>query len=219
MQGNKLKRVVVALKGSPGIGKSWSALLYLQHLLKRKEMPIVFESGQAHNDRCIRLFVVVERTWVVYKLNDNKLPGEWNFFPGKNVIIDPAQFASNENPQASVSLSSFGHIFIPVSPNNLHLGGTHKTAELIQLILSPWSLRELMVAWPLMVYDEKLARMEQYLEMKERVKKRYDLFGGLPRYLLHDSKADDREIEMTESNAKSHQKTLLTAFTWQNRRS
>ena len=38
-EGENLKLVVLAVRGSPGIGKSWSALLYLRHLLNEKKRP------------------------------------------------------------------------------------------------------------------------------------------------------------------------------------
>ena len=159
-EGKNLKRVVLAVRGSPGIGKSWSTLLYLHHLLNEKERPIIFESGQLANNRHVRLFVVdpTEKAWVAYKLKVKELPSEWTQFHGKDVIIDPAQFASGEDPKASALLDCFGHIFVPVSPDNRHLGPTQKIAKRIQLVLGPWSFREIMVAWPYMYYIQEATR-------------------------------------------------------------
>ena len=216
-EGRNLKRVVLAVRGSPGIGKSWSALLYLQHLLNEKERPIIFESGQLHNDRHVRLFVVnpTKKSWVAYKLKVKGVPSKWTQFPGKDVIIDPAQFASSEDPKASALLACLGHIFIPVSPDNLHLGPTHKIAKRIQLVLGPWFFKEIMVAWPYMYYrkpPEEDHEVQEYFAMEKLVKERYNLFGGLPRYLLDDSKAHDRRTDMTTDKATKHQELLFSAL-------
>jgi len=50
-----------------------------------------------------------------------------------------------------------------------------------------------MVAWPYMVYSGyEQPSDEEVAVWKQRITQRYNLFGGLPGYLLNDSKADER---------------------------
>ena len=51
-----------------------------------------------------------------------------------------------------------------------------------------------------------------YEEMQKLVEKRYYQFGGVPRYLLDERKANDRAREMTPANAKHHAQLLLEAL-------
>ena len=214
LEDKTVKWYVSAIRGSPGIGKSWSALLYLQHLLEERQRPIIFESGQLPENRTVRLFVFESDAWVAHKLAANvKLPEDWQKFEGKDVIIDPAQFAGDAKPVVSALLGCMGHIFIPVSPDDSHLGGSRKGSKRTQLVLGPWSYQEIMVAWPLMVYKSNTNwTNEELAGWEHRIKERYDLFGGLPRYLLDDSKAKDRLAELTTDTAITHQRLLFSAL-------
>eukprot|EP00980_Cylindrotheca_fusiformis_P019202 scaffold6528_cov114-Cylindrotheca_fusiformis.AAC.3 len=78
----------------------------------------------------------------------SSLPDDWFDFPDKDIMIDPAHFASGREPQASPLIDCAGHIFIPVSPDDSHLGGTDKTAtSRKQLVLGPWTWPEISIAW------------------------------------------------------------------------
>lgn len=212
-RGKNAKQFIVALRGSPGIGKSWSSLLYLKMLLKEKRRSILFESGTSPTKRTTYLFAIEGSRWAAFKLIiKSTIPDEWLSFSDIDTLIDPAQFPSTTDPQPSALIESDGHIFIPVSPDNRHLGGTHKSSSArIELILGPWTLRELSIAWPWMLYSVKPSSKE-YEEMQKLVEKRYYQFGGVPRYLLDDVKADDRASEMNPANAKRHAQLLLQAL-------
>jgi hypothetical protein len=212
--GKNAKSLVLTIRGSPGIGKSWSSLLYLKHLLHDKKRPIIFESGPFTNrNTWLLLFDLASASWTVYSLITSELPGDWFNFPGKDVVIDPAQFPSGREPQESPLIHCAGHIFIPVSPDDLHLGGTHKTASSRrQLVLGPWTWREISFAWPYMVYN-KQPDDEEIKKVDKLVQERYHEFGGLPRYLIDDEKAMERRKQMTLENAKRHERLLLSALT------
>ena len=74
-----------------------------------------------------------------------------------------------QDPQPSALIESDGHIFIPVSPDDRHLGGTHKSASSrIELVLGPWTHRELLVAWPFMVYKQRPSS-DDFEEMRHQL--------------------------------------------------
>ena len=104
--GKNAKSLILTIRGSPGIGKSWSSLLYLKHLLHDKKQPIIFESGPITNrNTWLLLFDLASAaaSWAAYSMIASKqhVPGDWFNFPGKDVVIDPDQFPTGREPQAS----------------------------------------------------------------------------------------------------------------------
>lgn len=217
-EGKNAKQVVFALRGSPGIGKSWSSLLYFKLLLNDEQSQgrlILFQGGTDPEQRKTHLFVFDEKStkWNAFELIGSKLPDEFLKYSNVDTVIDPAQFPAEIEPKPSALLESNGHIFIAVSPDDRHLGGTRKSsAATIQLVLGPWSLQEILVAWPLMFYKTNPLQAE-YENRVKLVLERYHHFGGLPRYLLNDSKAVERKVYMTPLHAKKHSDLILTALT------
>jgi hypothetical protein len=133
-----------------------------------------------------------------------------------DLVIDPAHFPPGETPLPSVLISASGHCFIPASPDDRHLGGAHKDSSmLIQLVLGPWSFKELTVGFPYMLYfDPKKKRHDNqqgYDDVMETMKKNYYILGGLPRYLVN-PRASVRQGEITSEYANLHAQTLLDAL-------
>lgn len=219
------RNFVVAVRGSPGIGKSWSALLYLRKLMRQDvadRRPILFERGpEGHRVMC--LFMPPkdsgaggDENWIAYQLQVPVLPEEWMECRIIDVVIDPAQFAKGKAPVPSPLIYSCGHTFIPVSPDDRHLGGAHKTASLlIQLVLGPWSLKELKVAFPYMVFEDPRQvfneEPQKYKEVLDVMEAHYYILGGLPRYLTSE-KGTERMKEITPEKAKPHSNVLLDAL-------
>ena len=77
-QNIKTAGVCIALRGSPGIGKSWSALLYIRLLMTQKEnrRPIIYEIGTSPQHRTTYLIYPRKvkkggderKAWTVYTL-------------------------------------------------------------------------------------------------------------------------------------------------------
>lgn len=93
------ENAVVMLTGSPGIGKSWSALYYMRLLAKVEEntSPILYEFG-TETDRKRLIFVPPQqdgdnRDWVCYATKSGKmldLPGlDMRKRRELDVVIDP----------------------------------------------------------------------------------------------------------------------------------
>ena len=102
-RGKNAKQYIVALRGSPGIGKSWSSLLYLKLLLKEKRRSILFESGTSPTSRTTYLFAIEGSRWAAFMLIKSMIPDEWLSFSNIDTLIDPAQFPSKTDPQPSAA--------------------------------------------------------------------------------------------------------------------
>ena len=153
------QKFIVAVRGSPGIGKSRSSLLYIRELMQQTahRPPIIFEFGESQS-RTTYLITPSELSrerkaggpssgnirneWIVYTLPQSKVPSEWSECPIIDFVIDPAQFPKDESPSPSaLAEAASGHCFIPVSLDDRHLGGSHKTASrLLQFVMSPWKV-------------------------------------------------------------------------------
>lgn len=150
-------RHTVALRGSPGIGKIWSSLLYLRILMNqptRERRSILFERGE--DPKKGKLYLLAPRsgsTWDVLRLRgEQSLPREWEDCSKIDIGIDPPQFSKGEEPAASPLMIAFGHKFIPFSPEDRHLGSEKKMSGwLLEFVLGPWNLKELLVAFPYMI--------------------------------------------------------------------
>ena len=214
--------VTVSVRGSPGIGKSWSLLLYIRKLMHQSEQrrPIIFEFGQSPNKRKTLLIMPPSSSneqWAVFKLKLNEVPDDWVECGIIDIVVDPAQFSKDTQPSPLVLVSaSKGHCFIPVSPDDRHLGGTHKTSSVYcQLVLGPWSLKQLQVAFPYMLYRNPGRVYEQdndlYVATMTAMMDNYYVVGGLPRYLSA-GKVNDRMDEITAENADKYSQVLLRAL-------
>jgi hypothetical protein len=90
---------------------------------------------------------------------EKELPSEWKKCGIIDIVVDPAHFSTGETPSPSPLIGASGHIFIPVSPDDRHLGGSHKDASmLLELVMGPWRLKELVVAFPYMAAVPKSGR-------------------------------------------------------------
>jgi hypothetical protein len=224
------RRFIAAIRGSPGIGKSWSALLYIRKLMQQKtgRRPIIFEHGLMHARKLYLIMTPkpellnaesgtgVDEKWVVYRLIEKELPSEWNECGIIDLVVDPAHFGVGETPSPSPLIGASGHIFIPVSPDDRHLGGSHKDASmLLELVMGPWLLKELVVAFPYMLFQspkEVYARdKEKYEDVIKTMQANYHVLGGLPRYLMK-TRADKRKEEITPAKAAAHSRALLSAL-------
>lgn len=217
------RRFTVAVRGSPGIGKRWSGLLYIRKLLTVKEpadrRPILFEHGASSTQRTTFLLMPIlaaedqqysySYEWVAYRLRQPMhVPREWTECRIIDLVVDPAQFDKGVTPVPSLLVVAIGHCFIPVSPDDRHLGGAHKTSSLlVELVLGPWSLKELQVGFPYMVCfnPTKMYRESKqvYVEAVDTMTTNYYVLGGLPRYLVKD-KAGSRRADITPVYAKLH---------------
>jgi hypothetical protein len=151
--------------------------------------------------------------WVAYQLVV-QLPDEWEDCGIIDVVIDPAQFSKGETP--SLLVYAQGHSFIPISPDDRHLGGAHKNSSLlIQLVLGPWPLKELKVAFPYMLFvnptDVYAKNREDYEDAMEAIHKYFYVIGGLPRYLIK-TKAVERMNDITPARAVQYSRALLDAL-------
>ena len=219
-------RHTVAVRGSPGIGKSWSALLYIRMLMnqpKANRRPILFEYGIQPTRRKLLLIApstTDAETWEVYALRYKQtLTPDWLDCSIIDIVIDPAQFPSDETPFPSILASSLGHMFIPVSPDNRHLGGLFKAASrMLELVLGPWPLKELLVAFPYMQFTNPQHIYENdwdtYKKTMDTMVNLYYVFGGLPRYLKGDGMSKDRMADMTSEKAETHSEKLLKALVY-----
>jgi hypothetical protein len=154
--------------------------------------------------------------WVLYRLLDKELPSEWCNCGIIDLVVDPEHFSNDETPTASPTLGSRGHIFIPVSPDDRHLGGSRIDASvLVHLVLGPWSLKELKVAFPYMIFENPKHvydnNQELYEDTIKNMEEYYYFLGGLPRYLIK-TKGDDRKEEVTPDKASQHSRALLDAL-------
>ena len=221
--------VTISVRGSPGIGKSWSSLLYIRKLMKQPEhrRPIIFERGQSPDERTTLLILPPssesssegddENKWTVHELQLNKVPKDWVECGIIDIVVDPAQFPKDTTPSPSVLVSvARGHCFIPVAPDDRHLGGTHKTSTVYcQLVLGPWSLKQLQVAFPFMLYRNPSDFYKQHPILYQNAMKTmmdyYYIVGGLPRYLVT-AKGKARTDQITPENAAKHSQILLHAL-------
>ena len=87
--------------------------------------------------------------WTVYRCHTQAidLPWEWLECTILDVVNNPPQIPAGVKPTSSILLNSRGHHFIPISPDNRHLGVAAKTSyDVIELVLGPWDLEEIKVA-------------------------------------------------------------------------
>lgn len=213
------QRLTIALRGSPGIGKSWSALLYIRKLMNQTtgRRPIIFEHGTP-NYRKTYLLIGGDQdeTWIAYLLRPSKVPEDWVDCSLIDIVVDPAQFGQDETPSPSLLVSAMGHCFIPASPDDRHLGSAHKESSLLlQLVLGPWLLKELKKGFPYMIYRNPTTAHQCSKKLYEDTMKTmiedFTVLGGLPRYLVQD-KARIRKTEITSKYAYKHAKELLEAL-------
>ena len=72
-----------------------------------------------------------------------------------------------------------------MSLDDRHLGGSHKTASrLLQLVMGPWTLKELESGFPYMIFvnpSDVHARTRQvYDDAMATMRENYYILGGLP---------------------------------------
>lgn len=119
--------VTISIRGSPGIGKSWSSLIFIRKLLKQTEnrRPIVFECGQSPDQRTTLLIMPPssecsskagdQNEWAVCELQLLKVPTDWLECGIIDIVINPAQHPKDSIPSSSLLVSaSRGHCFIPL---------------------------------------------------------------------------------------------------------
>lgn len=219
--------VCIALRGSPGIGKSWSALLYIRLLMIQKEnrRPIIYEMGTSLQNRTTYLIYPKKvkkdgdegKAWTVYTLGkQEKVSIVWMRSKLVDFVIDPPQFSSGADPQPSALIGAAGHTFIPASTDSRHLGGGDKVFfKIFELVLGPFTLDELEYAFPFMMYSNPAAKQVeenvQFENAMSQMREKYKLFGGLPRYLLPGNWLQ-REVAMTTANARKHKDLLIRAL-------
>jgi hypothetical protein len=214
------RRVTIAVRGSPGIGKSWSGLLYIRKLLNQStgRRPIIFEHGEPG----IRMTYLImppdgDEAWVAHRLKPNMdVPREWIECGIIDLVVDPAQFGEWETPGPSRLVASMGHCFIPASPDDRHLGGARKDSSLlVQLVFGPWVLKQLQKGFPYMVFRDPVFAYnkshQDYTATMETMVDNYYVLGGLSRYLV-ESKANSRKAEITPEAATLHAQYLLEAL-------
>lgn len=217
-------RHTVALRGSPGIGKSWSSLLYIRILMNKptqERRPILFERGENPKKRELYMLAPsgsIPETWDVFRLRaEQSLPREWEDCSMIDIVIDPAQFSKGEEPVASPLIITFGHKFIPVSPDDRHLGSELKMSGwLLELVLGPWKLKELLVAFPYMIFGNPQSVYEDdqktFNNKMTKMVHLYYKLGGLPRYLQDNQKARARLDQLTPAYANENSDALLSAL-------
>eukprot|EP00978_Attheya_sp_CCMP212_P033831 scaffold138601_cov28-Attheya_sp.AAC.1 len=183
------------------------------------QRPIIFQRGLS-NKRKTYLIIPPsgddEGVWAVYLLQGKEVPSEWEECSMIDFVIDPDHLAKGQTPSPLNLIGAKGHLFIPVSPDDRHLGGAHKDASaLIELVLGPWLLNQLKEAFPYMIFqnpreiyqkskkdfDNAMQTMETY----------YYILGGLPRYLTKE-RAPNRSKELTPDKAAEHSRELLKAL-------
>jgi hypothetical protein len=219
--------VCIAVRGSPGIGKSWSALLYIRMLMNQKDnrRPIIYEIGTWYKRRTTYLIYPKEvehdgdegKAWTVYELDDQKkVSRKWIESRVVDFAIDPPQFPTGVDPRASDLIGASGHTFIPASTDNRHLGGGNKSFQsIIELVLGSYTIAQLEIAFPFMIYPNpsEMVRLhkDDFNRDMDLMREKYKLFGGLPRYLLPGNCAQ-REAEMTTANARRHADVLVRSL-------
>lgn len=237
-----MQEFFLAIRGSPGIGKSRSALLYIRKLMQQAtaRRPIILEFGKSQSRKTYLIMppegkepsqatnsdgtscsesgnVQVEKGWIAYRLLRNKVPEKWIDCPIIDFVIDPAQFSRGESPSPSaLAEAAGGHCFIPVSPDDRHLGGAHKTASyLLQLVMGPWTLKELEKGFPYMMFANPTYTYthsrQDFEDAMSIMRENYYILGGLPRYLVK-GRADSRKAEITPAKAATHSQELLDAL-------
>ena len=220
--------VTITVRGSPGIGKSWASLIYIKTLMNQdaeRRRPILFEKGQNNQNRSLLLFMsegdeAAGAAWTVYRLKEGiNLPAEWLDCSVLDVVIDPPWFPPTVEPTPSRLISSRGHRFIPVSLDDRHLGSAFNfkaSSEMTELVLGPWDLEELKVAFPYMVFNEPLRVFQTNKPIFDKtlffMEENYYILGGLPRYLKDNNKNRKRIAEITPEKAETHAPVLLNAL-------
>lgn len=211
----KVRNSIVLLTGSPGIGKSWSALYYMRLLAEsNNSRPILYEFG-TETERHRVVFVPPHQDgtnvdWVAYSTNTSPILN----FPGfdlkkrreLDVVIDPLQGDEGEDAPTSPFIEAFGHVFVPKPPNAKYPGSHRKlTGGLQEVVLNPCSLSSILEVREPMGYPHVDT---------EDVKLRYHRFGGLPRYIFKDHHAMERWKQIQKSG--DQKEALLSALSTQN---
>lgn len=132
-------------------------------------------------------------------------------------MIDPAQFPTEKEPLPSTLIDARGHKFIPVSLDDRHLGSAFKVSgRMVELVLGPWELKELLVAFPYMHFTDPKSVFENdnntYKTAMDSMVELYYTLGGLPCYLKGDEKSSKRLQEISPVKAEAHSQALLMAL-------
>jgi hypothetical protein len=191
----------VAVIGSPGIGKSTTALFLIRRLVEMRKVVVYVIKGTAGN-------------YVVFNLNGNssvvtEFPGstpETAVLPLRNretyYIIDPGITKTNCNPDPNVKAK----VLIVASPDERHWGGNTFPKDQpgwpggLYWYFPPWSLQELQAAGSLLIPPITSEQIEQL----------FSIFGGIPRqvfrpaYWKQNSKVLEQKVEaLSEAHAKN----------------
>ena len=110
----------VALRGSPGIGTSWSALLCIRMLMGQKEnrRPIIYELGTSFQKRTTYLIYpnMLEKDGDEGKATNWPSIGRFQRMDDIKIgrfVIDPPQFPPGVSPQASGLIGAMGDTSFP----------------------------------------------------------------------------------------------------------
>lgn len=131
---------------------------------KEDRRPIIYELGVEPIDRWTYLIYPTKvetdgdpgESWTVYTLkNQRQVSSEWKRSKMVDFVIDPPQFSSGADPQPSMLIGASGHTFIAASTYNRHLGGGDKSfMKIFELVLGPFILDQLKIAFPFMLYSD-----------------------------------------------------------------
>lgn len=119
---------VVAIRGSPGIGKSWTSLFYIQKLMQQstaEQRPIIFQPGKSTNRKTYLIMppdaTKNKKEWTVYLLKGDAITNAWYDCSIIDLVIDPPHFPKGEIPIPMPLIGAQGHLFIPASLDDRHL--------------------------------------------------------------------------------------------------
>jgi len=196
----------VAVVGSPGVGKSTTALFIIRRLLQMKKTVVYRMKGTAGN---YVIFNPNNGSGSISPVVVTELPGstpETEITPLTNretyFIIDPGVTKTNCNPDPDVKAK----VLIVASPDERHWGGNTFPKDQpgwpggLYRYFPPWSLQELQSAGSLLL--PPLA--------SEQIEQMFSIFGGIPRqvfspsYSKQNSKILEKKVAaLSETHAKS----------------
>ena len=177
----------MAVVGTPGIGKSITAVCYaIRLLLLRKRRVVYVQRTPERQDDYYMEWIPSHNTTttiaeeVEIEIHPETLsPTEIPSLSHKSTyyIVDPGKTTTTCNPSARVA----ARVIIVASSNERHWGGASFEKDDQQSLggflryFPMWSLAQLKAAWPLLrttpVDDDKVAEL-------------YSVFGGIPRYIF-----------------------------------
>jgi hypothetical protein len=177
-----------AIVGSPGIGKSWSLIYALQQALLFENACVMFcfqKLGICWV--CIRK----EHHIYVWMIESDKFQNNFasGLFRNRNVLalLDPRE--SGNNKGAEFTTGNYRRLIFAASNNESHFSNmVGKTTGHALRILNPFSDNEIKVALPF--FDNIQSDTERYTNV---IMERAKVVGNLPRYLIDDTKFDDRK--------------------------